>query len=88
VQLERRILIIIFSYSFGYECQKRFNLCVAEPNILIFASGNLIHFFNVNTKNITFRRCSTGCGIGFITVGIQNMLLIILDLGKHELCLQ
>ncbi|XP_011500262.1 PREDICTED: uncharacterized protein LOC105364098 [Ceratosolen solmsi marchali] len=59
--------ILEFIHSFGYDCRKRFNLCVADPNTLIFASGNLIHFFNIENNIITFRRCSTGGGIGDIT---------------------
>ncbi|KAH0945279.1 hypothetical protein HN011_010803, partial [Eciton burchellii] len=54
-------------HSFSYDCQKYFNLCVAEPNVLIFISGNLLHFFNTTTKELWFRRGYTGEGIGHIT---------------------
>ncbi|XP_008204820.1 cilia- and flagella-associated protein 44 isoform X2 [Nasonia vitripennis] len=59
--------ILEFHHSFGYDCRKRFNLCVADPETLIFASGNLIHFLNLSENKISFRRCSTGGGIGHIT---------------------
>ncbi|CAB0030340.1 unnamed protein product [Trichogramma brassicae] len=59
-------------HSFGYDCQKRFNLCVADPDWLIFASGNLIHFYNVGRDELTFKRCSTGGGIGHITKNPQR----------------
>ncbi|KAI4492234.1 hypothetical protein M0802_009924 [Mischocyttarus mexicanus] len=44
-----------------------FNFCVADPNTIIFASGNIIHFLNVITKTVWFRRGATGGGIGHIT---------------------
>ncbi|XP_014209825.1 uveal autoantigen with coiled-coil domains and ankyrin repeats [Copidosoma floridanum] len=59
--------ILEFDHSFGYDCRKRFNLCAADPDTLIFASGNLIHFLDVPENKLTFRRSSTGGGIGHIT---------------------
>ncbi|XP_058801430.1 cilia- and flagella-associated protein 44 [Phymastichus coffea] len=56
-----------FDYSFGYDCRRRFNLCAADSQTLIFASGNLIHFLSVSSGELTFRRCSTGGGVGHIT---------------------
>lgn len=41
-------------------------MCVMEPNILVFASGNLVHFFHVDTNVVTTRRSVLGGGIGFI----------------------
>ncbi|XP_043276979.1 cilia- and flagella-associated protein 44 isoform X2 [Venturia canescens] len=59
--------ILELDHSYGYDCQRFFNLCVADSDTVIFASGNLIHFFNTVTGDVTFRRCSTGGGIGHIT---------------------
>lgn len=56
------------SHSFSYDCQRYFNLCVAEPNIIIFISGNILHFWNISTNKLWFRRGYTGNGIGHITV--------------------
>lgn len=56
------------SFSFGYDCRKHFNLTVADPDTLVFASGNLINFFDVPTKTISFRRSALGGGIGHIKV--------------------
>jgi acyl CoA:acetate/3-ketoacid CoA transferase alpha subunit len=39
-----------------------------EENILAFASGNLIHIFNVDTKELWFRRSAGGGGIGHMAV--------------------
>ncbi|XP_015588735.2 uncharacterized protein LOC107264707 [Cephus cinctus] len=59
--------ILEFHHSYAYDCQKHFNLCVADPDTIIFASGNLINFFNFSENKLWFRRGSTGGGIGHIT---------------------
>ncbi|XP_033224478.1 cilia- and flagella-associated protein 44 isoform X2 [Belonocnema kinseyi] len=59
--------ILELHHSFSYDCRRYFNICVADPETIIFVSGNLIHFFNVVEHKIWFRRCSTGGGIGHIT---------------------
>lgn len=79
-------LKISYRYSFGYDCRKRFNLCVADPDTLIFASGNLIHIFKVSSNELAFRRCSTGGGIGHITVGIKrDFNLQVLQISRSEI---
>lgn len=45
-----------------------YNLVLIEENVLVFASGNLIHFFNVTTKTMTTRRSVGGGGIGCVAV--------------------
>ncbi|XP_052861271.1 cilia- and flagella-associated protein 44 [Anopheles cruzii] len=60
--------VLEFDYSYGYDCKRYFNLCKIDENVLVFASGNLIHFFHVGTRTVTTRRSSTGGGIGCITV--------------------
>uniref|UniRef100_A0A182N7M8 Cilia- and flagella-associated protein 44 n=1 Tax=Anopheles dirus TaxID=7168 RepID=A0A182N7M8_9DIPT len=59
--------LLEFDYSYGYDCKRYFNLCKIAENVLVFASGNLIHFFDVTTRTVTTRRSSTGGGIGCIT---------------------
>ncbi|XP_050459147.1 cilia- and flagella-associated protein 44 isoform X1 [Cataglyphis hispanica] len=59
--------ILEFHHSFSYDCQRYFNLCVAEPNIIIFISGNILHFWNSSTNKLWFRRGYTGAGIGHVT---------------------
>lgn len=56
------------SHSYGYDCQQYSNLVLLEENIIAFASGNLIHVFNVDTKELWFRRSAGGGGIGHMTV--------------------
>ncbi|XP_046813292.1 cilia- and flagella-associated protein 44 isoform X1 [Vespa crabro] len=74
------INILEFDYSFSYDCQKYFNFCVADPNTIIFASGNIIHFLDVITKRIWFRRSSTGGGIGHI---IKNPIFNHIAIGEN-----
>ncbi|CAG9840027.1 unnamed protein product [Diabrotica balteata] len=58
--------ILEFFHSFGYNCRKKFNLEVLDENTVVFASGNFLHFFNLETKDIWFRRSALGQGIGHI----------------------
>lgn len=43
-----------------------YNLVLMDNQTLVFASGNLIHFFNVTTSTVTVRRSAGGGGIGCI----------------------
>ncbi|XP_011859838.1 PREDICTED: uncharacterized protein LOC105557260 isoform X2 [Vollenhovia emeryi] len=61
------INILQFHHSFSYDCQRYFNLCVVKPNIVIFVSGNILHFLNTATNELWFRRGYTGGGIGHVT---------------------
>ncbi|XP_055386246.1 cilia- and flagella-associated protein 44 [Condylostylus longicornis] len=58
--------IIEFDYSFGYNCKKLFNLCLITDNVLVFSSGNYIHYYHIATKELKYRRSASGGGIGFI----------------------
>lgn len=44
-----------------------YNLVLMDKETLVFASGNLIHFFNVNTSTVETRRSALGGGIGCVT---------------------
>uniref|UniRef100_T1J7Z3 Cilia- and flagella-associated protein 44 n=1 Tax=Strigamia maritima TaxID=126957 RepID=T1J7Z3_STRMM len=54
--------------SFGYDCYKRANIQMVDKNTLIFASGNFVNLFNINTKTKRFFRSIGGDGIGHITI--------------------
>lgn len=56
------------SFSYGYDCKKYYNLVVADEKTIIFISGNFIIFFDVDTKELKFRRSAFGGGLGHITV--------------------
>jgi cilia- and flagella-associated protein 44 len=43
-----------------------YNLVMMDNETLVFASGNLIHFFNVPTSTVTTRRSACGGGIGCV----------------------
>uniref|UniRef100_A0A1B0CQZ2 Uncharacterized protein n=1 Tax=Lutzomyia longipalpis TaxID=7200 RepID=A0A1B0CQZ2_LUTLO len=67
--------ILQFDYSFGYNCKKLSNLCLIDRNVLVFASGNLIHFLNISKVTVTVRRSEGGVGIGSIAK-LSNLCLI------------
>ncbi|CAG2058060.1 unnamed protein product [Timema podura] len=77
--------ILEFHHSFGYDCLKYFNLCVVDEFILIFVSGNLIHFYNAETKQLTFRRSAGGGGIGHIVKNPAFPHLAVGEKGKNPL---
>ncbi|KAJ8952049.1 hypothetical protein NQ318_010959 [Aromia moschata] len=52
--------IDILDFSYGYNCRKYFNLTVLDEEIIVFASGNFINYFNVETREIWFRRSALG----------------------------
>lgn len=60
--------ILLFQHSYGYDCKRLYNLCLIDSNTLVFVSGNLIHFFDLTTFEVTTRRSVLGGGIGCITV--------------------
>lgn len=60
--------LISFRHSYGYNCKKPYNLYLLGTETLVFLSGNIIHFLNSRTLEITIRRSVLGTGIGCITV--------------------
>ncbi|KAF5302266.1 hypothetical protein FQA39_LY10305 [Lamprigera yunnana] len=58
--------ILSFDYSYGYDCKRLYNLIVLDDEILVFFSGNFLHFFNVQTSKLWFRRSAFGSCIGCI----------------------
>lgn len=76
------------SHSFSYDCQKYFNLCVVEPNTVVFASGNILHFLNTITNKLWFRRGYTGSGIGHVTVIFIYIYYNIIIFSLQESCIQ
>ncbi|XP_043471636.1 cilia- and flagella-associated protein 44 [Leptopilina heterotoma] len=72
--------ILELHHSFGYNCRRYFNFCVADPDTIIFASGNLIHFFNVAENKLWFRRSFKGGGIGHI---VKNPVFNHIAIGEN-----
>lgn len=54
------------SHSYGYDCKRMYNLVMMDINTLVFASGNLIHFFDLPSLTVTTRRSACGGGIGCV----------------------
>ncbi|PNF37199.1 hypothetical protein B7P43_G00471 [Cryptotermes secundus] len=79
--------ILVFHHSFGYDCQRYFNLVLLEETILAFASGNLIHIFNVGTNELWFRRSAGGGGIGHMAKNPNPAYqhLAVAEKGNHPL---
>ena len=62
------IFLLFFSYSFGYDCVLRNNLHVLDSKTLIFITGNLIHFLDVESGFVNFRLSALGLGITCLAV--------------------
>ena len=58
----------IFSHSFGYDCKKRANLNILDPETLIFSAGNLVQILNIRTKEQKYLETMSGGAVGAITV--------------------
>ncbi|XP_026491825.2 cilia- and flagella-associated protein 44 [Vanessa tameamea] len=56
-----------FEHSYGYNCQKYFNICACDDSVVCWAAGSIIAFLDVNTKQVWFRRSSTGGSVGALT---------------------
>lgn len=74
--------ILQFDYSFGYNCKKLSNLCLIDKNVLVFASGNLIHFLNISKLSVNVRMSEGGVGIGSIAVNPKYNYLTVGENGQ------
>jgi hypothetical protein len=77
VHLARDLIInpIIYYYnsnSFGYDCNKRSNLYLIDPETLMFSAGNLVVMLNIKTKQQKYLRTLSGGAVGAIAVIINN----------------
>lgn len=72
-------LSTIHRKSLGYDCLKTQNLIQIDSNILAFASGNFVHFFDVITKKITSRRSIDNTGISCLTVITYMKMIVCLN---------
>ena len=60
--------LLTLQHSYGYDCTKRANLHILDVKTVVFSAGNLVQILDVETKEQTFIRSSSGGGIGAITV--------------------
>ncbi|XP_057334477.1 cilia- and flagella-associated protein 44 isoform X2 [Microplitis mediator] len=71
-----------FFYSYGYNCRRYFNICVADPDTVIFASGCWVNIFDVKSGELRFRRCCYE-GIGHIAKNPTKPHIAIAETGTN-----
>ena len=60
--------------SFGYDCARRRNLAVLDECTLLFVTGNLLHFLDLETNELSMKRSVGGSGISCIAVSLKKFL--------------
>ncbi|XP_070551975.1 cilia- and flagella-associated protein 44-like isoform X2 [Ptychodera flava] len=68
-------------HSFGYDCMKRSNLQMLDPNTVVFAAGNIVQILNLQTKEQQYLRSSSGGGIGAIAVHPSRKYFAVAEKG-------
>lgn len=67
-------------HSLGYDCTRRNNLHVLDAQTLLYASGNLLHFLDIETGELRFLR--TGGGVTAIQVHPKEPLFAVAERGS------
>ncbi|XP_054742319.1 cilia- and flagella-associated protein 44 [Anastrepha obliqua] len=75
--------ILNLRHSFGYDCKRFFNLVLIDDNTLIFASGDYLHYFDIPTRTVTFRKTVFGCGVGFIARNEHPNFIELLTIAEN-----
>ncbi|XP_077985504.1 cilia- and flagella-associated protein 44-like isoform X2 [Glandiceps talaboti] len=75
--------LLSLHHSFGYDCKKRSNLQMLDPNTVIFAAGNIVEILNLQTKEQQYLRTSSGGGIGAIAVHPERTHFAVAEKGKE-----
>ena len=65
-------VITVFRDSYGYDCSRRRNLCVLDADTLLFVTGNMIHFLDIEDDSVTPRRSVNGAGITCVAVSTSS----------------
>ncbi|KAL4229263.1 hypothetical protein ACF0H5_012303 [Mactra antiquata] len=68
--------------SFGYDCTKRANLHLLNERTVVFAAGNMVLILDLQTKDQTFIRSTSGGGIGAITVHPSRNFFAVAEKGS------
>ena len=61
--------------SFGYDCARRRNLAVLDECTLLFVTGNLLHFLDLETNELSMKRSVGGSGISCIAVSFKECFI-------------
>eukprot|EP00741_Cyanophora_paradoxa_P024460 tig00022075_g23617.t1 len=69
-------------HSFGFEGFKRNNVHYITDSILVYATGNVVHLFNVNTGEQSYITGIDGGGIGAIAVHPSRRYFAVGEKGK------
>ena len=70
---------LTLSHSLGYDCTRRNNLHVLDEKTLLYASGNLLHFLDVESGELKFLR--TGGGVTALVVHPKEPLFAVAERG-------
>ena len=71
---------LTLSHSLGYDCTRRNNLHVLDEKTLLYASGNLLHFLDIETGELRFLR--TVGGITAIQVHPKDSCFAVAEKGS------
>ncbi|XP_054613541.1 cilia- and flagella-associated protein 44-like [Dunckerocampus dactyliophorus] len=77
--------LLLFSHSFGYDCERRANLQLLDDRTLIFIAGQLLILLDVPTKKQSYLRSCGGGGIGAIRVSDSKEYLAVAEKGNKPL---
>ncbi|XP_007453209.1 PREDICTED: WD repeat-containing protein 52, partial [Lipotes vexillifer] len=73
--------LLTLVHSFGYDCRKRANLQLLDSNMVLYVAGNQLILLNLETKEQTYLRSSSGRGIGVIGVHPQKTYFTVAEKG-------
>ena len=68
IELFKKKVFADLSHSFGYDCKKRSNLNILDPDTLIFSAGNLVQILNIRTRQQKYLKTLSGGAVGSIAV--------------------
>ncbi|XP_060071995.1 cilia- and flagella-associated protein 44-like [Ylistrum balloti] len=74
--------MLSLQYSFGYDCTKRANLHLLDEKTVIFAAGNLVQLVDLQTREHTYLRSTSGGGIGALTVHPSRKYFAVAEKGQ------
>lgn len=72
-------------HSFGYDCQRMANLHLLDENTLVFMSGFVLTFFDLNTKEKSYHRCLGGSCYGALCIHPSKKLFAAAEKGEFPI---
>ncbi|XP_033757971.1 cilia- and flagella-associated protein 44-like isoform X3 [Pecten maximus] len=74
--------MLSLQYSFGYDCTKRANLHLLDEKTVIFAAGNLVQLVDLQTREHTYLRSTSGGGVGALAVHPSRKYFAVAEKGN------